>query len=428
MTFQYSLSTRLRPDGKSEIYMRICINRNQTFRIKTGLFIKPSCFRNNDIYIPRVGSADRADAVEAQSSLLALGEHIIKEYDAEQHREDIDKVWMKACVQRYHIPQDRSNHTSVTIIIGHYLSDNLLAANTKRNFENLSRIIQRFEVIRGKAWGIEVATTDELREFKHFLLTEGNYKKDPKWATLYKGVKISQRGQNTIAKTLSQLRTVFKWAHTMGYTTVQPFQRFKVEQERYGTPYFLTLEERDRVAALRLEDDTLATYRDIFILQCYIGCRVSDLFRLGPDNVVEGHLEYVPLKTSKETMQYVRIPLHPVAAGIVLKYHNKHRATLFRRELQAGYNHAIKQLLSEAEITRIVSVINPLTMQEERRRICDVGASHLARRTFAGNLYKQIKDPDLIGSLTGHAPGSRAFKRYRAIDDEVKAQTVELLG
>ena len=57
----------------------------------------------------------------------------------------------------------------------------------------------------------------------------------------------------------------------------------------------------------------------------------------------------------------------------------------------------------------------------------EIASSHLARRTFVGNLYKQVKDPNLVGALSGHKEGSKAFARYRTIDDEMKQQLVDLL-
>lgn len=57
----------------------------------------------------------------------------------------------------------------------------------------------------------------------------------------------------------------------------------------------------------------------------------------------------------------------------------------------------------------------------------EITSSHLARRTFVGNLYKQVKDPNLVGSLSGHKEGSKAFARYREIDDEMKKELVDLL-
>lgn len=44
-----------------------------------------------------------------------------------------------------------------------------------------------------------------------------------------------------------------------------------------------------------------------------------------------------------------------------------------------------------------------------------------------GNLYKQVLDPNIVASMSGHAEGSRAFSRYREIDKEIKTNTVALL-
>ena len=51
----------------------------------------------------------------------------------------------------------------------------------------------------------------------------------------------------------------------------------------------------------------------------------------------------------------------------------------------------------------------------------------MARRSFVGNLYKKVKDPNLIGKLSGHKEGSKAFARYREIDEETSQETVNLL-
>ena len=71
--------------------------------------------------------------------------------------------------------------------------------------------------------------------------------------------------------------------------------------------------------------------------------------------------------------------------------------------------------------------VNPTTREEEKRVLYEIAFSHLARRTFVGNLYKQVKGPNLVGALSGPKEGSRAFARYRAIDDEMKKELVNLL-
>lgn len=78
-------------------------------------------------------------------------------------------------------------------------------------------------------------------------------------------------------------------------------------------------------------------------------------------------------------------------------------------------------------MTRPVTVINSVTGEEEKHPICEVASSHMARRTSIGNLYKKVKDPNLVGSLSGHAEGSKDFARYREIDDDIKRELVDML-
>lgn len=75
----------------------------------------------------------------------------------------------------------------------------------------------------------------------------------------------------------------------------------------------------------------------------------------------------------------------------------------------------------------MVTILNPTTGKEEKRPINEVASSHMARRTFIGNLYKKVKDPNLVSSLSGHTEGSKAFARYREIDDEIKKEVVSLI-
>lgn len=74
-----------------------------------------------------------------------------------------------------------------------------------------------------------------------------------------------------------------------------------------------------------------------------------------------------------------------------------------------------------------MTILNPTTGEEEKRPINEIASSHLARRTFIGNLYKKVKDPNLVGSLSGHKEGSKAFARYRDIDEDMKKELVGLL-
>jgi ABC-type antimicrobial peptide transport system permease subunit len=79
-------------------------------------------------------------------------------------------------------------------------------------------------------------------------------------------------------------------------------------------------------------------------------------------------------------------------------------------------------------INRMVTILDTVTGKEVQKPICDVATSHMARRNFIGNLYKKVKDPELVSSMTGHVNGSRAFARYREIDEETKVNLVNLIN
>ena len=57
----------------------------------------------------------------------------------------------------------------------------------------------------------------------------------------------------------------------------------------------------------------------------------------------------------------------------------------------------------------------------------EIASSHMARRTFIGNIYKLAKDPNLVSALTCHTEGRRAFNRYRDIDIDMKRDLVKIL-
>ena len=137
---------------------------------------------------------------------------------------------------------------------------------------------------------------------------------------------------------------------------------------------------------------------------------------------INGAIEDMPQNTKGEPRQVVRVPLNNRAKAIIEKYAD--RDSLYGKLLpfisSQKYNEAIKKIFTKCGITRIVTILNPTTGEEEKPPINEIASSHLARRTFINNLYKKVKGPNLVGSLSGHKEGSKAFDRYRDIDEEMK--------
>ena len=72
----------------------------------------------------------------------------------------------------------------------------------------------------------------------------------------------------------------------------------------------------------------------------------------------------------------------------------------------------------------MVTVLDTKTRKDVQKPLNKVASSHIARRTFVGNLYAKVRDPNIVGSLSGHVEGSRAYARYRKIDDEIKTDLI----
>ena len=125
----------------------------------------------------------------------------------------------------------------------------------------------------------------------------------------------------------------------------------------------------------------------------------------------------------------VRVPLHPRAAEIVAKYNDRGvDGSLLPVTYTGKYNTYIRRIFTICGITRPVTVWDSTTGAEESRPLNEIATSHMARRTFIGNLYKQVKDPNLIGKLSGHVEGSSAFARYRDIDEDLRKEMINLLS
>lgn len=310
-----------------------------------------------------------------------------------------------------------------------------ISETRKRNFKVIVRALQRFELfkrLKNKDFTLtfDGLTVEVLRNFEKFLTKEHEYYE--KYPQLYKDIPEKRapkpRGQNTLNDIFTKLRTFVLWANEEGLTVQNAFHKFKVKNCVYGTPYYITIDERNQIYHADLSDwPELAIQRDVFIFQCMIGCRVGDFLKMTKRNIVKGAIEYVQRKTKDGRPITVRVPLNETAKEIQKRYKDFEGKSLLPFTYEQKYNENIKQIFAHAEITRIVTVINPTTREVEQRPINEIASSHLARRTFIGNLYKQVKDPNLVGALSGHKEGSKAFARYRDIDEDMKADLVKML-
>lgn len=468
-TFYLKLSKRIQKETQmSELIIRLRNGNDYDILVKSGLFITPDNFKNGALVVNRrkVGN-DVKYHENVERKLNGLKSYIQLKLN-ETDKKQITKVWLSDLIDRYLHPekyqlQDDAKDLTLYTLAETYLTQKQFSYDHTKGFRVLVRAVARYEGFRRyEASSVverrnlskvladdekfkfdpETVTRDDIEDFRDYLRNEKEL--SSKYNRLFKVMldnypaniksgyhEIEGRGDNAIIKLMKKLKAFFGWLYDTGRITNKPFDGIKIGSEKYGKPYYLTKEERNKIEQTKMPTAHLEVQRDIFVFHCFVGCRVSDLRKLTERNIVNGVLSYTPHKTKDDgtTSVVAKVPLHPKAMELINKYKGKDKqGRLFPFISDQKYNDAIKQIFTIAGITRNVEVRNALTGEMEIRPINELASSHIARRTFVGIAYKQVADPNIIGKMSGHVEGSKAFVRYRDIDDDMLKDVINKIG
>ncbi len=467
-TIQLTLSAKTdKITSQHEVLIRFFHGRvNQ--RAKTNVFVHPDYWDGDtqSIEIPnwRLLTDERKQLqAELQSKSDRLNQivSLVQSKFQTIDKSNVAKDWLKSLIGGFNFQtatdEAQQPQRSFFELFELFLSVKDYPKGTAKSFRIIERALGRYQgFVRAKrdkdfTLDIDTITKDTINDFFDYIKNECRYQE--KFPKLYKQLTstfpteitrkhdhstIGERGHNYTIGLKKRFKRFFLWLNKEGYTSNRPFDGVEIKAEKYGTPIILTLDERNKIADFDLTATPhLARQRDVFIFQCLIGCRVSDLLMMTHDNVVDGQIQYIPRKTIKDKPTTVEVPLNGRARSILAKYDNvdlsayknkgNHDPLLPFISAQK-YNYAIKDILKACGINRLVSVLNPISGEQESKPLYEVASSHLARRTFVGLLYNQIQDPNLISSMSGHVEGSREFARYRNIERDAKRKAVDLIN
>ncbi len=427
-----------RPREHKVIYLRVRDGVKHDWKVRTPFVVDPSVWdaRKEVATIkPIMSEEDRNLWALLNTKLTNLRNYITQQYATDKLDDAVGDNWLVDTLAKYFA---KPTEVSFQDIAEEFLRKHELADSRKKQYQVLFRSLQRYEIYVRLTRPGESIFKLELNKIDGNTLDElWNYMKDEatiieKYPKLSDAVpthkKADVRSTNTLVGIFKRLRAFFSWCVDAGYMDKNPFSEYQLETELYGTPIYITTAEVKKLYETDLSDSPkIEQQRDIFVFQCNVGCRVGDLMTFKKKDVVKNVLSYIPAKTIKENARTVSVPLNKLAREIVKKYKHIPGDQLLPFIRPQDYNDAIKVAFQRAKITRQVVILDPVTRTEKKVSIASIASSHMARRTFTGNLYRKVKDPNLVGSLTGHVEGSRAFARYRAIDDEMKNELVNLL-
>lgn len=481
------LSSKVREDGRSQIIVRVDVSRTNRPQLKTGVWILPDLFdtKKGGIDIPKRSKFNMPRYEEATKAQADLDDFCLKvskiinagdEAGISINREWIERVLAigfdgttpieELCVSngaanvsnnnakgKKSSSNDPTGELRLYDYCQGYVDAHDIVGGYASAYNNLGRILGRFEMYQQSLVNPSFRlfpsklSGQDLENFRDFVLNEAELaEKNPVlWGKLTAKYPVNahpkrviqapnKRGTNYVKALLHLISCLMHWLNDTEVVNNNPFKKIEIGTVVYATPIYITTAERNTIASFDLsnESSTIQEVRDIFVFQCLVGCRVSDLETFTMANISGGFLEYIPIKTRKKSNQVrPRIPLCDQAKQIIERYEefrkNDQKGRLLPFKGITAYNDNIKRVFMLCGITRPVSVRDSKTGDIVMRTIDTIASSHMARRTFAGNVYNKVKDPNIVCKMTGHVEGSRAFTRYRKIDDEVLIDAVKAI-
>lgn len=181
----------------------------------------------------------------------------------------------------------------------------------------------------------------------------------------------------------------------------------------------LSQEELNLIQEYKSDNIRLMKVRDLFLLQTYLGVRISDLINIKPSNIdrKNGVIHINMIKTK----DYISIPIFKKVEAILDKYPGG-----LPKFSEKKYRDYIK------ELCKILGIDEPINQQKiyGSRVVNEVLpkwqliSSHTARRTFITLSLKNGVLPEHIMKITGHR--SRAdFQKYVRITEKEAHQALK---
>lgn len=283
-----------------------------------------------------------------------------------------------------------------------------VTSGTKKNYLNTYNHLEDFQKYTGKNLTWKSMGYEFYLDLVEFLKTEKNHK-----------------GSN-IDKVIKNIKVFLNYADLQDNLNVnQDFKKTvsgkslfaKVSREEAEHVY-LNEREIKQITDTRL-DENLSGIRDLFLIGCWTGLRISDLKRLQMGNIKDGLLSI----TAQKTLKNVTIPITDELQAVLNIYPDR----LPKIPTDQHYNREIKKVCEVAKI-------NEPIMTEERKGKMRVTSfkpkyelitSHTARRSFATNLYRRGIPSTQLMMLTGHK-SETSFMKYIKVSGVDNAKDVAM--
>ncbi|GAB4160048.1 MAG: site-specific integrase [Winogradskyella sp.] len=214
---------------------------------------------------------------------------------------------------------------------------------------------------------------------------------------------------NTIGKHVKNFKIFMNDALHMELHTNIKFKRFKVLTE-ITTAIYLNLDEQKMMLETELKKPHLVHARDVFLIGCEIGQRISDYHNLRSQTIVRVNDEKFIQIRQEKTSKDVLCNITPVVQKIM---DDRYEGQMPPKITEQKLNDYIKIVGEKAGLDEEVKVESTvggkLTVNYVPKYNLIMG--HSARRSFCTNKYKAGMPVNDIMQLSGHTT-EREFMKY----------------
>ncbi|MCB0497218.1 MAG: phage integrase SAM-like domain-containing protein [Cyclobacteriaceae bacterium] len=405
--------------GESVVYVRYG-HQQRSVDITTGVMVAPRYWRSDKQLINSVSGVRKTKLNEellkqneksdlyantiidkVKSQLISIARSLIQE-DVEPEVHLVKERYLESKKPK------TTNHSTdrVEYLFNQFIETSNKSINTVKNYRTALYHLKEYEKYKGKPLTLKMLDMSFYDDFAKFLVQD-----------IIKLDGTKGLADNSVASTIKNLKVFLTYLEKRGYNFQELTSNLKVSYQDKPI-YFLTEDEITTLYNYEFESDRLIRARDLFVLNCYLGLRYSDLSRLKRDHIKDGDIDLRALKNQKD----VYVPITPVAQKILEKY--DYEIPMISEQ---NLNQYIKEACQIAGIDKKVEIIST----NSGNKIYDlvpkwqVMSTHIAVKTFITLFAKKGVSPKVIAAITGKTV-KVIWKHYYGIDkDQIREQVVK---
>lgn len=202
---------------------------------------------------------------------------------------------------------------------------------------------------------------------------------------------------------------------TVDYTSLSTSE----PQGEYKKRRPLTQLELMRLEAVQLKKKKDEEYRDLFLLQCYTGVRVSDLHKVFDAQLqsLDGK-EFIVITTEKRGTRAV-IYVDNRVKRILNKYEQGFECVEFARKkfFKSDFNTRLKAIARQAGLDSLEEYIDAFG-NRKKKKLHDIINTHFGRYTFINSHLRQGLSAEQVAMFSGHKNATVIRQVYTVQSDK----------